>query len=92
MGPGALRIAHAHTNTDCNCHIDTYIHAYCNGYIYSNSDGDIHSHRAAYADGYGNVHAYSNTDCYSGNPDSDANMHTERDFVRHFERFWYRGE
>jgi len=45
----------------------------------------------AHAHGHSNVHAHSNSDCYSGNPDSDANMHTGRDLVRHFERFWYRG-
>ena len=51
----------------------------------------VYSDVYAYAYGHSNVHAYSNSDCYSGNPDSDANMHAGRDLVRHFERFWYSG-
>ena len=51
----------------------------------------LYRHVYAYSYGHSHFHAYSNSDCYSGNPDSDANMHTERDLVRHFERFWYSG-
>ena len=60
----------------------SYSHA-----TYAYSHGDVY----AYTYGHSNVHAYSNSDCYSGNPDSDANMHAGRDLVRHFERFWYSG-
>jgi hypothetical protein len=79
VGPGALRIAYAHRNS----HLHSYSH------IYAYSYGD--SHLYAYPDGHSHFHADPNSDCYSGNPDSDANMHTERDLVRHFERFWYTG-
>ena len=50
-------------------------------------DSYSYSYGHLYADGHGDVYAYSNSDCYSGHPDSDANMHTGRDLVRHFERF-----
>jgi hypothetical protein len=58
-----------------------------------NTDADSDGYGYIYADTYsnGNIHAYPDSDCYSGNPDSDANMHTGRDLVRHFERFWYGG-
>ena len=75
--------AHTHANEYRYCYRDGNGH--CNAYSYRNKYG--HSHRNSYS----NVHAYSNSDCYSGNPDSDANMHTGRDLVRHFERFWYSG-
>jgi hypothetical protein len=89
VGRGALRIAYAHPNSHShsNCHLHAHTYGYSHLYTYGYSDRncDVNSYS------YGNIHADPNSDCYSGNPDSDANLHTERDLVRHFERFWYRG-
>ena len=75
--------AYAKPNTYCHIHAysDGYSHLYA--YVYS----DVY----AYAYGHSNVHAYSNSECYSGNSDSDAHMRAGCDLIRHFEWFWYRG-
>jgi hypothetical protein len=67
-------------NSDCYCYFHTY--AYCYGYGYR--------YRYRYCDSNSNSDSYSYSN--SWNPDSDTNMHAGRDLVRHFERFWYRGE
>ena len=68
-----------------------YIHTDINSYSYSDVYANVYSDVYPYVYGHSNVHAYANSDCYSGNPDSDAKLHTGRDLVRHFERFWYTG-
>ena len=75
--------AHTHANEYPYCYRDCNGH--CNAYSYRNKYG--HSHRNSYS----YIHAYTNSDSHSGNSDSDANMHTGRDLVRHFERFYYTG-
>ena len=69
--------AHSYGYSNSYSDVHAYTHGY--GYLYADTDGDS------------NVHAYTDGDCYSGNPDSDANMHTGRDLVRDFERFWHSG-
>ena len=74
-----------------NSHSYSYGNGNINADTYSYSDLHAHGYGDVYAYGHRNLHAYAYSDCYSGNPDSDANMHTGRDLVRHFKRFWYSG-
>jgi hypothetical protein len=97
--------ANPHTDSDANSYGNTEPNTYSDGYSYSDRNRDIHAdgnrhvhaytfsngYVHAYTDGHSDVHSYSNSDCNSGNTDSDANMHTGRDLVRHFERFWHTG-
>jgi hypothetical protein len=76
-----------------NGYADAYTHSNGHSYIYAYTNGcghgDVYAYSYSHSHSHSNVHTYSNSDCYSGNPDSDANMHTGLDLVRHFERFWY---
>ena len=74
--------------SDANSYVDSHSHSYSHGYRRLRPQllcrrrrrlRPLHTHCN------GNVN--TNSDCYSGNPDSDANMHAGRDLVRHFERF-----
>ena len=57
--------AHTHANEYPDCYRDGNGH--CNAYSYRNKYG--HSHR----NGYSYIHAYTNSDCYSGDADTNAN-------------------
>ena len=65
-----------------------FTNTYGDGHVYS--DADRNSRAYSHSDGY--IYADINGDSYSGNPESYANMHTGRDLVRHFKRFWHSGE
>jgi hypothetical protein len=77
------------TNGDSYGYRDT--HSNCNSHRHGYSDVYAYGHGNVHAYGHSNIYFYSNSDCYGGHPYSDANMHTRRDLVRHFERFWYSG-